>query len=82
MNILRYTTKHLNDENTPKAIKSLFAFTGWEFSIFFCDLPIHFSKRLNLSGKKFFNHDNLKLLSNFMTELYLPNLYFLPPNEL
>ena len=28
MNILRYTTKHLNDENTPKAIKSLFAFTG------------------------------------------------------
>ena len=105
MNILRYTTKHLNDENTPKAIKSLFAFTGWKFSIFFCDLPIHFSKRLNLSGKKmnfvlkffyenfdmvwlhyilkFFNHDNLKLLSNFMTaELYLPNLYFLPPNEL
>lgn len=28
MNILRYTTKHLNDETTPKATKALFAFTS------------------------------------------------------
>ena len=28
LNILRYTTKHLNDENTPKNIKNLFAPTA------------------------------------------------------
>ena len=94
MNILRYTTKHLNDENTPKAIKSLFAFTGWKFSTFFviCQFILLrdwtcLVKKKNFVLKifyenfgmvwlhyilKFFNHDNLKLLSNFMTaELYL-----------
>ena len=93
MNILRYTTKHLNDENTPKAIKSLFAFTGWKFSIFFVICQFIFLKDWTCLAKKknfvlkifyenfdmvwlhyilkFFNHDNLKLLSNFMTELLI-----------
>ncbi len=26
LNALRYTTKHLNDENTPKSVKSMMAF--------------------------------------------------------
>ena len=54
MNILRYTTKHLNDETTPKATKALFAFTSWEFCLFVICRPL-FSKRLKLPGKKKIN---------------------------